>query len=80
MPLASSSSLRRVEPRIRPEPAADERAAILAALATLLAEDGAPAAYRSGWREAGIRENVEEEAEAQGATGRPRSSPGATRA
>jgi hypothetical protein len=53
-----------VEPRIRPEPTPDERAAILAALAALLAEDGAPAAYRSGWRAAGIRENVEEEAEA----------------
>jgi hypothetical protein len=81
-----------VEHRIRPEPTAEERAAILAALDTLVAEEGAPAFYGSAWREAGIRENLSDLAEteparperdegsAQGATARPRSSQGATRA
>ena len=81
-----------MEPQIRPEPTPNERAAILAALPALLAEDGVPAAYRSGWRVAGIRENVAEQTETRlgqpagserdshGATARPRSSPGATRA
>jgi hypothetical protein len=48
-----------VDPEIRPEPTQEERAAILAALERLLAGDGAPA-YRSAWREAGIRENLDE--------------------
>jgi hypothetical protein len=48
-----------MEPAIRPEPNADERAAILAAL-ELLVDDGVPGAYRSSWRKAGIRENVDE--------------------
>jgi len=48
-----------VEPAIRPDPSADERTAILAAL-ELFEEDGVPGAYRSGWRDAGIRENVDE--------------------
>jgi hypothetical protein len=81
-----------MEPRIRPEPSPEERAAILAALDALVAEDGASTAYGSGWREAGIRENLADlveteparlegdEGRAQGATARPRSSPGATRA
>jgi hypothetical protein len=74
-----------MEPRIRPEPAPDERAAIIAALAALLSNDGLPPAYRSAWREVGIRENLDAdvpggEPEAQGATARPRSSPGAMRA
>ena len=54
-----SSTLRPMEPDIRPAPAPEERAAILAALEHLV-HDGVPAAYRSGWREAGIRENLEE--------------------
>jgi hypothetical protein len=48
---------------IRPEPAPEEREAILAALESLAAEDGPPAPYRSSWRAAGIRENLEETAE-----------------
>lgn len=47
-----------MDPEIRPEPTQEERAAILAALERLLAGD-APA-YRSAWREAGIRENLDE--------------------
>jgi hypothetical protein len=53
-----------VEPTIRPEPSADERAAILAAF-QLLGDNRVPGAYRSGWREAGIRENVDEPPDAQ---------------
>ena len=63
--------------RITPEP--DHRDAVLAAVQALLARDRVPTAYRSGWREAGIRENLGEEL-AQGATGLPRSTPGAMRA
>jgi hypothetical protein len=48
-----------MEPTIKPDPNANERAAILAAL-ELLAEDGFAGVSRSGWREAGIRENVDE--------------------
>ena len=44
-----------------------------------LARDRVPAAYRSGWREAGIRENLGYE-QPQGETGLPRSRPGAMRA
>lgn len=71
-----------MEPQIRPEPEPDERAAILAALERLLSEDSRPPAYRSTWREAGIRENLDDACENDdyGATARPRSSPGATRA
>lgn len=47
-----------MEAEIRPEPTPVERAAIIAALERLLA-DGPPA-YRSAWREAGIRENLDE--------------------
>lgn len=63
--------------RITPEP--DDRDAVLAAVQALLARDRVPAAYRSGWREAGIRENLDYEQD-QGATGLPRSTPGAIRA
>jgi hypothetical protein len=71
-----------MEARIRPEPTPEERAAILAALERLLSEDSRPPAYRSAWREAGIRENLDDPAEESdyGAAVRPRSSPGATRA
>jgi hypothetical protein len=48
-----------MEPEIRPEPTPEERAAILVALERLLA-DSRPAAYRSAWREAGIRENLDD--------------------
>jgi hypothetical protein len=48
-----------VEPEIRPEPSPEERAAILAALEELR-RNGAVTPYRSGWREEGIRENVED--------------------
>jgi hypothetical protein len=46
-----------VEAEIRPEPGAEERAAILHALEAELSPDGHPPAYRSAWRERGIREN-----------------------
>lgn len=42
---------------ITPEPTAEERAAILAALEQVQAEDERPGA----WWEAGLRENVEDE-------------------
>jgi hypothetical protein len=66
-----------VEVEIRPEP--DDREVILAAVEAVLSADGAPPAYRSAWRESGIRENVEDGAD-QGDAVRPRRSPGATRA
>jgi hypothetical protein len=71
-----------MEPEIRPEPTPEERAAILAALERLLSDDSRPPAYRSAWREAGIRENLDESEDEPdyGATVRPRSSPGARRA
>jgi hypothetical protein len=71
-----------MERRIRPEPTPEERAAILAALERLLSEDARPPAYRSAWRDAGVRENLDNSGEDgdYGATARPRSSPGATRA
>src|SRR4029079_4253392 len=48
---------------------------VLAAVEQLLSRDPLPAAYRSGWRSAGIEENVD-----QDDAGLPRSNPGATRA
>jgi len=48
---------------------------VLAAVEQLLSRDPLPAAYRSGWRESGVRENVDQED-----AGLPRSNPGATRA
>jgi hypothetical protein len=47
--------------RIEPEPSEGEREAILRALAE--EPDTSPDPYRSAWREAGIRESVEDEAE-----------------
>ena len=64
---------------IRPQPSPEERSALLAALERLLAEPELPAAYRSRWRELGIRENAGSEIGYEAAA-RPRSSPGATRA
>ena len=60
--------------RITPEP--EELDAVLAAVEALLSREPQPTAYRSGWRERGILENVDD----QDDTGLPRSSPGATRA
>jgi hypothetical protein len=70
-----------VEAEIKPEPDSEERVAILRALELERARDGLPAAYRSRWRELGIRETSDElEEPLYGETGRPRSSPGASRA
>ena len=66
-----------MEVEITPEPA--EPDVVLAAVEALLSRHERPAAYRSAWPERGIRENLEDAAD-QGETGRPRSSPGATRA
>lgn len=66
-----------MELEIRPEP--DEREALAAAARILLSADGKPPAYRSAWRESGIRENADEIAD-QGEAVRPRSSLGARRA
>ena len=63
--------------RITPEP--EDRDAVLTVVEALLSRDSLPAAYRSGWRVNGIRENVGE-AEDQDDAGLPRSNPGATRA
>jgi hypothetical protein len=52
-----------MEPQIRPEPTPEERAAILAALERLLSADSRPPAYRSAWRDAGVRENLDDSAE-----------------
>jgi hypothetical protein len=49
-----------MEPEISPEPSPEERAAILAALECLLENDPLPPAYRSAWREAGVRENLDD--------------------
>jgi hypothetical protein len=66
-----------VELEIRPEP--DGREVVVAAARALLSADGKPPAYRSAWRESGIRENAEGAAD-QGDVVRPRDSPGARRA
>jgi hypothetical protein len=66
-----------MEIRIRPEP--EDRDPVLAAVEELLARAALPPAYRSGWRQRAIRENVEF-SERYGEAVRPRSSPGATRA
>jgi len=72
-------SLYGVEIEITPEPTADERAALLAALAS--ATEGQTDPYRSVWRLAGVLENVEPGADAPpAAEGSPRSKPGASRA
>ncbi len=46
---------------ITPDPTPEEREAIVRALERLLAHgpNELPAAYRSAWRNAGLRENVE---------------------
>jgi hypothetical protein len=49
-----------MQPEIRPEPTPEERAAILAALERLLSDGSGPRVYRSAWREAGIRENLDD--------------------
>jgi hypothetical protein len=51
-----------MEPEIRPEPTPEERNAILAALERLFSKGSGSPAYRSAWREAGIRENAEDSA------------------
>lgn len=58
-----------VEAQIKPDPSPEERAAILAALERLLAGDRRPAAYRSAWREEGIRENLDDDGAEAGAAG-----------
>jgi hypothetical protein len=47
-----------MELEIRPEP--EERAVLEAAAEALLRRDPLPPAYRSAWREQGVRENAEE--------------------
>jgi hypothetical protein len=71
-----------MELEIRPEPTPEERAAILAALERLLSDGSGPPACGSAWRDAGIRENLDDSGDEAdyGATVRPRSSPGARRA
>jgi hypothetical protein len=49
-----------METAIRPEPSPEERAAILAALERLLSDDLRPTVYRSAWRDAGVRENLDD--------------------
>jgi hypothetical protein len=49
-----------VDAEIRPEPTGGERDAILRALGEQLARDPLPPAYRSAWREQGIRENTDD--------------------
>ena len=66
-----------MELEIRPEP--DAREAVVAAVRVLVSADGKPPAYRSGWREAGIRENAAADGD-HGEAVRPRRSPGARRA
>jgi len=50
-------SLRRMELEIDPQPTDEERRALLAAAAEVLAASAEPTAPRSAWRDAGIREN-----------------------
>ena len=74
-------SLYGMEIEITPEPTREERAALLAALAS--APDGRTDAYGSVWRLAGVLENVESGASPlppTGAEGSPRSRRGASRA
>jgi hypothetical protein len=65
-----------VEVEIRPEP--NEREAVLAAVRLLLSADGSPPAYRSAWRESGIRENAKDGRD-QGDAVRPHKVRGARR-
>ncbi len=50
-----------MNPEIRPEPTSEERDAILRMLQGQGASASAPAAYRSAWRDLGIRENLVDE-------------------
>ena len=50
-----------MDAEIRPEPSSEERELILRALEEQFTRDGRPAAYRSAWRELGIRENTDDE-------------------
>jgi len=52
-----------MDPQITPEPSPEERAAILAALERLVEGGAGPPAYRSAWRETGIRENLDDSAD-----------------
>ena len=58
-----SRTLSAVEPEITPEPSPAERAAILAALEEQKADEAAPTACRSLWRQGGILESVGGEGE-----------------
>ena len=74
-------SLYGVEIEITPEPTADERSALIAALTS--APDGGTDPYRSVWRLAGVLENVESGVDAPPpavAEGSPRKRRGASRA
>ncbi|MDQ2909984.1 MAG: hypothetical protein M3R39_03065 [Actinomycetota bacterium] len=51
-----------MDAEVRPEPHGEERDAILRAVEEQLARDPRPLAYRSGWREQGIRENAGDDA------------------
>lgn len=50
-----------MDAEIRPEPSSEERDAILRMLQGQRASAAAPAAYRSVWRDLGIRENLGDE-------------------
>lgn len=68
---------------MRPHATAEEQAAIAAALRKLSGTRGGGDAYRSGWRLAGVLENVDADVTAPllvSATGPPRSTRGAIRA
>lgn len=70
-----------MEIEIRPEPTAEERQALLTALAS--APDANTGPYRSVWRLAGLLENVDSGVSAPppaAAEGSPRSKRGASRA
>jgi hypothetical protein len=67
-----------VDFEIRPEPTEPERETIGKALERLFSGEGQSPSQANSWRNAGIRENVEEDDDY--ATARPRSSPGASRA
>ena len=52
-----------MEAQIRPEPSREDREAILAAVERLPAGDALPPGYRSAWRAAGVRENLDQDEE-----------------
>ena len=49
-----------MDAEIRPEPAGEEREAILRAVEDLLTRDPRPPVQRSAWRKQGIRENADD--------------------